>query len=351
MNTLEKLTAKLPAFITRNQVLEDVLAGIGSGMDNYITLGTQMGLNLKVNTAEGSALDSLAIDVGLVRSYNEADIALRIRIQNAIETAQRRGSQIGVEREGAENLLVTPFLQKMQFAIGVDPIAAGSAISGRYAWTQMWNDGSMSQTDATAFIKSLFPIHNKIGVDYVSGQIYKGAMDDHLVGDCMMYLVDNDGNIIYDNAGNILYSHYNHAVIAADGFHLAEERILVPDRAVAAEVIWGDLELPAGYTNYTWMADWLSFKRWDVTCDEKIYIMFSADQLNWSTWQEFQKNEWVSDATLKKYAKFKLVLTLSDYEELEHYAFSRFILKALDSTQITYGGHPIGIELQQEFLK
>lgn len=349
MNTLEKLQAKLPSFITQNQVMLDVLGGIGSGIDDYLNLGLQMEINLKVNSAEGSALDSLAVDVGLARSYNESDIALRIRIQNAVETAQRRGSQIGVEREGSENLLITPFLQKIQFAIGVDPIAAGSAISGRYAWTQVWNDGLMSQVDATVFIKALFPLHNTVGVDYISGQIETGQMDSHLTGSSMKYLIDNDGNIIVDNDDNIIYSLYNEATIAADGFHLAEERILIPHVATAS-VIWGDISLPGGYTNYTWMIDWLSFKRWDVACDEKVYVQFSSDQLNWSEWIEYTKNGLVPEAVLKKYVKFKLELTLTDYEDFEHYAFSRFIIKSLDATQIQYGGHPIAIELQQEFL-
>lgn len=350
MNTLEKLKYKLPAFVTQNQVLDDVLGGIGSGIDDYLNLATQMRLNLKVNSAEGSALDSLASDVGLFRSYNESDIALRIRIQNAVETAQRRGSQIGVEREGGEALLVTPFLQKLQFAIGIDPIAAGSAISGRYAWTQIWNDGSLNQSDATAFIKSLFPIHNKVGVDYVSGQLQKGSMDNHLVGDSMQYLIDNDGYIIYDNDGYIIYSHYNEAYIDADGFHLAEDKVIIPHRATAT-LEWGDLTLPGGYTNYTWMLDWISYKRWDVVCVERVYCKFSDDQLNWSEWKEYNKNGWISDEDLGKYIKFKLELTLSAYENYEHYAFSRFIFKALDSTQIQYGGHPLVLELQQEFLK
>lgn len=350
MNTLEKLQAKLPSFIVQNQVLLDVLGGIGNGIDNYLNLGLQMGINLKVNSAEGSALDSLAVDVGLSRSYNEADIALRIRIQNAVQTAQRRGSQLGVEREGAENLLVTPFLQKIQFAIGVDPIAAGSAISGRYAWTQVWNDGSLSQADATTFIKSLFPIHNTIGVDYISGQLQKGSMDNHLDGDSMQYLVDNDGNVIVDNDGNIIYSQYNVAYVDADGFHLAEERVLVPQKNIAS-VVWGDLALPGGYLTYTWMVDWISYKRWDVACVEKVFCQFSSDQLNWSEWKEYNKNGWVASEDLDKYIKFKLELTLSDIEDFEHYAFSRFIFKSLDSTQIQYGGHPVILELQQEFLK
>lgn len=350
MNTLEKLQAKLPSVIIQNQVLLDVLGGVGSGIDDYLNLGLRMEINLKVNSAEGSALDSLAADVGLSRSYNEADISLRIRIQNAVETAQRRGSQIGVEREGAENLLVTPFLQKIQFAIGVDPIAAGSAISGRYAWTQVWNDGSLSQIEATTFIKSLFPIHNTIGVDYIAGQLHKGSMDNHLEGESVQYLLNDDGDILYNDDGLILYTEKDEAYIDADGFHLAEERVLIPHVSTAS-VIWGDITLPGGFTNYTWMIDWLSFKRWDVVCDEKVYVQFSSDQLNWSEWIEYNKNGLVPDAVLKKYTKFKLELTLTDYEDFEHYAFSRFIIKSLDATQLQYGGHPISIELQQEFLK
>ena len=349
MDTLEKITAKLPEVIVRNLILSDVLGGISSGIDDYLDLSDEIKLNLKVNTAEGSALDSLAADVGLNRAYHESNISLRIRVQNAVETAQRRGSQIGVEREGGENLLVTPFLQRIQFAIGIDPIAAGSGLSSRYSWTQVWNDGAMDQSTATTFIKSLFPVTNKIGIDYVAGQLKVGDMYDYEDGTSMVPLVDNDGNIIIDNDGNIVVSPSNRALIQADGFHI-DDGALVPHNPIAS-VIWGDRDLGAGYSNFTWLIDWISFRRWDIDMIEKVSCQFSSDQLNWTQWKEYNKNDLTIDADVKRYIKFKLELTLVDYESLEHYSFARFILKALDAIQLKYGGHPIALDLQPEFLK
>ena len=141
MGALANIKAKLHSVILKNQILDDLLGPIGNSIDLFNMDANTLRDALNVEKSNPAMLDAYAADYGLVRHYNDTDRIMAIRIMNAIQTHQQRGTQAGLETEGREIALVTPYNQPMRFIIGVSAIGTGWALGALAA--SGFNTGSI----------------------------------------------------------------------------------------------------------------------------------------------------------------------------------------------------------------
>jgi len=315
MSTLNNIISKLPAFITRNQALNDLLGPIGNSVDLYNSDAETFRSNLSVENGNGSMLDALAADYGLVRHYNDTDRIMAIRIMNAIKTHQERGTQAGLLNEGREIALATPYNQKMRFVLGVSGIGTGWALGGVGSeWIQYWGDTPESEAASTAMLQSILPLHVRDGIDFI-GAYGASAGYNSIRGSEL-----TDG-VTYTITNSNFY---------------ADNNTLIP-RTISASYQFGNIDLLGTYASYQWIVDWVDYAAWDVDYDLVVEVRFSSDEAAWNAWTPYGRNQWVQGSQLERYAQFKITLTMNAYRSLEHYIFRSFILKGLTTTQQKYG--------------
>jgi len=318
MSTLNLLKTKLPSTITRNTVLDEVLGSISNSIDLLITTFESV---RDAVTAEGAGteLNALATDLGLVRTPLEPDRALAIRIQNAIKTHQTRGSITGIEQEGSEFAGVTPYIQDMNFTIGVDPIGTGDALGAiGYAWIQFWVDVIHTEEVITQRLLDIVPINSKPGIDYID---VTGSPASYSSGSGIDFA---SGSF----AGGELVGY-------VPGIHEPEGMMPNTDEFIFTSA---NIDLGATVANYSWMVDWIDYVRWDVEYTLAMEVRFSADGATlWSSWNTYSKNDFVAGSEIKRYAQFRFTLAMEEYDELSHYFFRKFILKGLTANQMRFG--------------
>ena len=56
----------------------------------------------------------------------------------------------------------------------------------------------------------------------------------------------------------------------------------------------------------------------------------------------------IMDEDIQQYIQFKFDLTMTTYEDLDHFILRRLIIKWLDSQQFNYGRYPIGFDIHTE---
>jgi len=315
MGIVDNIKAKLPVFITRNQTLEQLLGPIGNAIEVYNTDAETFRDALSVESGNPAMLDALAADYGLVRHYNDTDRIMAIRIMNAIQTHQQRGTQAGLENEGREIALATPYNQRMRFVIGVSGIGTGWALGGIGSeWIQYWIDTPEEQADLEAMLVKVIPLHVKQGVDAIDADGatagYQSIRGSELT-DTVTYTITNTG-------------------------FYADKDTLIP-RNVTATYQFENIDLLATYTNYQWLVDWVDYAAWDVDFDLLVEVRFSSNESDWNAWTPYQRNQWVQGSQLERYAQFKITLTMNSYRNLNHYVFRSFILKGLTTAQQRYG--------------
>lgn len=315
MTTFDKIISKLPAFIVRNEVLSDLLGAVGASIDTYLSTADDFATAASLEGGSSAVLDAIAADYGLVRHYNDTDKIMSIRLMNAIQTYQQRGSQNGLEAEGAEISLVTPYNQEMRYAVGVNPIGTGWALGGVGAqWMQIWNDTPGLEIDIKDQITQILPIHLKAGQDYLDAFSDPPSFKSVIGAD----LLDEDNFTIVN-----------------DGF-ANDVNTLIPTQATATYE-YGNIDLGAGFATYQWLVDWIDYVAWDVVYDLIAQARFSSDEISWSSWTEYHRNQWVGGAEIERYAQFKIELTMETYRSLGHYIFRSFVLKGLTTDQQLYG--------------
>lgn len=315
MSALANIISKLPAFITRNQALNDFLGPIGNSMDLYNLDAETFRSNLSVENGNSSMLDALAADYGLVRHYNDTDKIMAIRITNAIKTHQERGTQAGLLNEGREIALATPYNQKIRFVLGVSGLGTGWGLGGVGSeWIQYWGDTPETETDLKAMLQNVIPLHVRDGIDYIDAN---GASAGY---------ASIRGSELTDD---VTYT------ITNSGFY-ADKNTLIP-RTISTSYQLGNIDLLATYASYQWMVDWVDYAAWDLDYDLVVEVRFSSDEAAWNAWTPYQRNQWVQGSELERYAQFKITLTMNTYRSLDHYIFRSFILKGLTTTQQKYG--------------
>ena len=317
MGAFDSIKAKLPAFIVRGSVLDDQLGPLGASIDTYIDYANEMKTASGPEGGNPVLQDALAADYGLIRNYRDTDKIMAIRLYNAIRTHQQRGSQEGLDIEGHEISQSTPYMQSLRYIIGVNAIGIGYALGGVGAeWIQFWNDTPEPEADIKARMNNLLPLHLIWGLDYINAFIatsgYKSIKDEDLLND-VTYSITNDG--FYDNRNT-----------------------LIADKP-SATYEFGNIDLGADFADYQWLADWVDYAAWDVIYAIKVQIRFSSDEISWSSWTPYDKNQWVANSEINRYAQFKIALTMTEYRSLEHYIFRSFILKGLTLSQRRYGPH------------
>lgn len=175
MGALEKIRAKLHSVISRNQILDDLLGPIGNSIDLFNIDANTLRDALNVESSNPAMMDAYAADYGLVRHYNDTDRIMAIRIMNAIQTHQQRGTQAGLENEGREIALATPYNQPMRFVLGVSAIGTGWALGGVGSeWIQYWIDTPEAEADLEAMLLAVIPLHVRQGIDSIAAY---GASD------------------------------------------------------------------------------------------------------------------------------------------------------------------------------
>lgn len=314
MGYLDIIKNKLPAFVVRNEVLNDLLGPIGHVIDEYLAASDTQKAASGVEGGNPALLDAMAEDYGLIRHYNDTDKIMAIRLMNAIQTHQQRGTKIGLETEGAEISQVTPHNPSMRFVVGVSAIGTGWALGGIGAtWLQFWNDTPESEATIKAKMSKVLPLHVKEGIDYIDAYVdpifYEAIRGADLV-DADNFTITNTG-FIYDN------------------------NTLIPE-VEAATFTFGNIDIGAGFASYQWLVDWVDYAVWDIDHTLLVEARFSSDEISWSSWTEYQKNQWVAGAEIDRYVQFRLTLTMTTYRSLQHYIFRSFILKGLTTDQERY---------------
>jgi len=322
----DRLIIKLPSFVVRNSVLNDMLMAIGEAIDKFIRDLVQLKSSLTISGGDPVMLDALAADYGLKRHPEDNDKILAVRIHNAIQTHQRRGTMPGLINEGGERALVTPYVVTMQMALGVNPIGVGWGLGGVDAgWIHLWNDSAETEAIVETHLKSIVPFNYKDGIDYIP--VY-GVSDG---------FKSVRGSELSD-AGS--YS------ITNDGFYFSQNS-LIPGASVCTYSL-GNMDLGASYATYKWLADWIDYAHWDLSYGVVVSVRFSSDEVAWSAWTPYGKNQFIPDSEIERYAQFKIELTIDPgYDSLEHYIFKRFILKGLTETQWLYGEEPRGVAFHE----
>ncbi len=315
MGALENIKAKLPEFIARSQALNHLLGPIGNAIDVYNIDAEAFRDALNVESGNPAMLDALAGDYGLVRHYNDTDRIMAIRILNAIQTHQQRGTQAGLENEGREIALATPYNQRMRFVIGVTGIGTGWALGGVGSeWIQYWIDTPENQADLEAMLLSVIPLHVRQGIDSIDANGatagYQSIRGSELT-DGVTYTITNTG-------------------------FYADKDTLIP-RNITATYLFGNIDLLATFANYQWLVDWVDYAAWDVDFDLLVEVRFSSDEIAWNEWTPYSRNQWVQGVQLERYAQFRITLTMNTYRNLNHYVFRSFILKGLTTAQQRYG--------------
>lgn len=315
MGALENIKSVLPAFISQNLILDNMLGAIGNSIDLYSADAEDLKAASAIEGGDAASLDAIGSDYGLVRHFRDTDKIMVIRLMNAIVTHQQRGSQLGLDNEGAEISQVTPYAQDMNFIVGLSAIGIGRALGGiGTKWIQFWNDTSEAETTIKAKIANILPLHLKDGVDYIDAfadpASYEAIRGDDLV----------DGtNFTISNSG-----------------FASDVGTLVPTKTTPTYE-FGNIDLGAGFATYQWLVDWIDYAAWDVVYDFDMQVRFSPDEATWSSWTPYDRNQWVAGSEINRYAQFKIALTLTEYRSLEHYIFRSFILKGLTSDQQRYG--------------
>ncbi len=324
MGNFDKIVSKLPEFIVRNAVLNSLIGSIANSLDLYENDVSEIKAALNLDDGDAVPLDALAADYGLVRHYNDTDKIMGIRIGNSIVTYQQRGSQSGLEIEGSEISLVTPYKQPIRYIIGVDPIGTGKALGGGGStWIHYWGDTAETETDLEEMLALVLPLHIKAGINFIdafnasSGYMSVRGAD----------LLDT-ANFTITNVG-----FYNN------------ENTLIP-RNPTASYNYGNIDLGADFGNFDWLADWIDYSAWDVDYSLVVQVRFSPDEAAWSSWTPYAKNQLIGDSEINRYAQFKIDLTMNEYRSLNHYIFRSFILKGLTAQQLTYGENAKGIFIQ-----
>ncbi len=344
MDQLTKLINKLSPTIVRNDLITTVMGGFANSLDNYQLLNDDIELNLIIYTSRGSALNIRAEDYGLNRNYRERDAALRLRVQNSYKYHQYKGSLLGIEIWGSEKLLISPYPQRSGFVIG-DPIADDKAIGDGFV-IHIWNSSDETQSKSVEFMRGLLPINTKIGIDYISDQYEYAEMSEVSDGSAMLIVYVGEEPVMV--GGQIVYAQSDEAYLETDGFALMDGLLIPTQDNCWAE--WGDRDLGSNFADSIWMIDWLNYVRWDVDYKLTIKAKFSDDQLNWSEWKIYNKNDWILEADINQYVKFRAELIINDIEDFQHFAFRRFILKSLTEEQSKYGGYPESIIIKKLFL-
>ena len=326
MGTLENIKAKLPAFIVKNEVLNNLIGAIGNSVDLYMIDANNLKAAASIEGGSAILLDAVAADYGLVRHFRDTDKVMVIRLMNAIQTHQQRGSRTGLDNEGAEISMVTPYIQDMRFIIGVSAIGTGTALGGVGSqWTQFWNDTSEAEATIKAKVAKIVPLHVKEGFDYIDAYTDPASFEairgvDLLDG--ATFSITNDGFV---NDGNML----------------------IPTKT-APTYEFGNIDLGAGFATYQWLVDWIDYSAWDVAHDLDVQVRFSPDEAVWSSWTSYDRNQWVAGTEIDRYAQFKIALTMTAYRSLEHYIFRSFILKGLTAAQQRYGPTPPVLEIHPQ---
>jgi len=339
MDTIDKLKNKLPDFIEDNTVLQSFLGAIAGSIDTFVETLSSLTTATSPGQASGSALDSIGGDMLIRRNYDDSDEVLRILIQNSIKTHQERGSEVGLLQEGSHLCGITPYIQTIQYVIGIDPIGVGEAVGGVGAkWIQIWNSTNISRNNLLTQLDKILPIHNQIGINYIVEQ-YAVAEKSELAGEVVTIegMTDEDGNPLgVDYPEN-------------SGFEYVGE-CLKPKQPQADFHQIGILDLGSDYDSYNWIVDWIDYARWDTDHEVKMYVRFSDDQNVWTQYGRYIKNQFVNGENIARYAQFRFELTLTSYEDFSHYLFRKFIMKGMDTTQLQYGEYDRGFDLQKEIL-
>ena len=322
-NSAEKILAHLPPFIIKTTTLKGLISAIGASVDDFTVFILEARSALSAKYGSGQALDGLAFDNGLYRCYQEPDIALAIRVQNAIHTFRARGTKAGFIRESGELYGVSAFVRQCRYILGVNPIGLGFGLGGvGTEWIQIWNGSPTLLADVVSELRARLPITSEIGLEitdvYGGHASYKSVEGASLAG-----------------AGY---------TVTQDGFDYMQG-CLVPESPVAATYTLGNIDLLASHTTYKWIVDWIDYARWDVDVDVKMEVRFSSDEATWHPWVEYEKNQYVAGSEQERYAQFRLTVTMNSYEELSHYAFRKFILKGQTATQYKYGTDPVPVEI------
>lgn len=324
MGTLEKLKAKLPGFIVANRILDDLLGPIGYSVDQYILDADALRDNLNAENSSPAALDALAADYGLVRHYRDTNRIMAIRVMNAIKTHQARGTQFGLDTEGREILLATPCNQIMRFVLGVDPIGTGYAFGGIGAeWIHLWGDTPDPEIDQKNRMKNLIPLNIKVGMDFINA--YGASAGYASIRDADL----TDGDTY---------------TITNVGFY-SDRNTLIP-RQESCFYEFGNIDLGTTIANYQWLVDWVDYAAWDVDHSLLVETRFSSDEISWSAWAPYLRNQWVPESEIERYAQFRIALAMNTYRSLNHYVFRSFILKGLTTAQQRYGVTEKGIIAQ-----
>ena len=270
MSALDNIKAKLPGFIARNQTLNDLLGPIGYIIDSYNSDADTFRSELGIEDGNSSMLDALAADYGLRRQYNDTDKIMAIRIMNAIKTHQNRGTVVGLENEGREIALVTPYDQSMRFVLGQSPIGTGWALGGVEAtWIHYWRDTPETEAEAeTQLRRDVIPLHVKDGLNSINAyeategyQSIRGA--DLLDGDT--YTITNTGFINNKNT-------------------------LIPENENPVYT-FGNIDLLGTYATYQWLVDWVDYTAWDLDFDVLMEVRFSSDEAAWNAWTPYQRDQ------------------------------------------------------------
>lgn len=310
MDTLGKLKNRLPEFIERNATLDFLVNPITDGIDTFLSTLATLQNELVSGSATEKHLDTIVHENGLSRGFHETDPMLRIRAQNAIKTHQLRGSKDGIEIEMSHHAIVTPYIRENALVIGVDPIGTGYALGGIGAeWIQLWNDTPDQQNDIENLLKSVLPVSIYYGIDYVDAYVatsgYKSYSESDLSGGTPSGFNYQDGALVPTSAS----ATYESTVI----------------------------DLGSDYADYTWLVDWVDYVKWNVTHTLTVQVQFSADgATGWTGYVAYSKNGQVAGGTIKRYAQFKITLSMTQYDQLADYMFRSFILKGLDSDQALY---------------
>ncbi len=339
MDTIEKLKNKLPKFIEDTSVLQSLLGAVSDSIDTFVSSLLSLTNTTSAELATGSALDSIGVGCGISRQYNDSDEVMRIRVQNSVHTHQARGSKTALLNEGGHICGITPYIQNIVYAIGVDALGIGNAIGGVGGkWLQIWDSTNMGRNKTVDSIQTILPLHNEIGLNYITNQ-YVTAEKNDIAGEVVVIegLTDEDGNpLSVDYPQN-------------SGFEYRGE-CLMPKQPTASFHQIGIIDLGENYTSYLWIVDWLDYARWDVDYDILMYVRFSDDQSTWTQFDPYIKNQFVNGENIARYVQFRFDFILNEYEDYSHYLFRKFIMKGMDTTQILYGEYDRGIELQKEIL-
>ena len=310
MNTLDKIKSRLPQFIERNPTLDFLLNPLADGIDTFLSTLATLQAELVPESATAQHLDTIAQENGLSRGYGETDPMLRIRIHNAIKTHQLRGSQSGIETELSHHAVTAPYIRENALVIGVDPIGTGFALGGIGSeWIQLWNNTPDPQSDVEEKLKAILPLSIYYGIDYVNAYVassgYKSYSDNDFTGGTNNGFSYQDGALVPTQAN----PNYESTVI----------------------------DLGSDFADWTWLVDWVDYVKWNVSYTLTVEAQFSADGIGgWTGYSSYAKNGEVASGTIKRYAKFKITLTMTTYDQFADYMFRSFILKGLDSDQALY---------------